>query len=59
MPKDIILQTIESDLERRMAKYTNSLDPTNDEVSLAYLIYKYDELLEENKLLLQTINSMY
>lgn len=42
-----MLEKIREDIERRMGEYTDSRQPTNDEVAIAWLIGRVDELQEE------------
>lgn len=55
---DTTLEVITEDLRKRMERYKSSLEPSPDEVSLAYLIAKVEKLKEENKGLLTTISNM-
>ena len=55
---EISLEAITDNLRKRMENYKSSLEPSDDEVSLAYLITKVEELQKENKGLLTTISNM-
>lgn len=39
-----MLERIREDIERRMGMYTDSREPTDDEVAIAWLIDKVDQL---------------
>ena len=55
---NITVEAITENLKERMEGYHSSLEPSPDEVSLAYLLSKIDELREENKGLLTTVSNM-
>lgn len=42
-----MLDKIRKNIEERMDKYTDSRQPTNDEVAIAWLVGRVDELQDE------------
>lgn len=42
-----MLEKIREDIERRMGKYTDSRQPTSDEVAIAWLIDEVDTLQDQ------------
>jgi len=42
-----MLDKIRKNIEERMDKYTDSRQPTNDEVAIAWLVGRIDELQDE------------
>ena len=42
-----MLKRIQEDIHKRMAQYNDSRQPTNDEVTIAWLISKIEELTKK------------